>query len=249
MLVAAWITGVATGSLAILAGVTAWYARKAFNQQAEELRVLQKQASDQADMLAINNDQLDYQARQFDEQKNLNARQTEVLELQAQELRESLGERKRNADDQRRSRAAFVFVTANYHAAHRPPDGVIGASRDPVVEMKVHNTGSQPVYDVRVHWVDAAKGSQAGGESVLGTIVPGWSDATRRDLPDGTAPEDFIPVVYFRDAALLRWTLLPDGQLDEVDPGLPAGAPAIATTAVARARLSSGADLNWMTAD
>jgi len=43
-------------------------------------------------------------------------------------------------------------------------------------------------------------------------------------------------VVYFRDAASLRWTLLADGELAEVDPDESAGAPTIATAAVARAR-------------
>ena len=38
MLAATWFTAIATGILAIFAVVTAWYARKAFREQSEEVR-------------------------------------------------------------------------------------------------------------------------------------------------------------------------------------------------------------------
>jgi hypothetical protein len=47
MLVATWITAIATGLLAALAFVTAWYASRAFRKQAEEVSALQKQVEDQ----------------------------------------------------------------------------------------------------------------------------------------------------------------------------------------------------------
>jgi len=83
MLAAAWITAVATGLLAAFAVVTAWYARKAFGEQAEQLGVLQRQAETTMDVLKVQSDQLDYQQQQFDAQKDLNVKQTTVLELQA----------------------------------------------------------------------------------------------------------------------------------------------------------------------
>ena len=159
-----------------------------------------------------------------------------MLELQAKELSESIDERKRNADEQRRSRAALVYMTSSFDPGFHPGPGVIALDRERAVDLEVHNTGHQPIYDVRIKWVDAAKGSQAGADDVRGTLPPGDTHTARRDLPSGTAPGDFIPVVYFRDAALLCWTLLADGQLGEVDPAAPPGAPVIAITAVMRAR-------------
>jgi membrane protein implicated in regulation of membrane protease activity len=86
MLAAAWITAVATGLLAAFAVVTAWYARKAFQEQARELGVLQRQAETTREMLGVQSDELDHQQQQFNAQKDLNAKQTTVLELRAREL-------------------------------------------------------------------------------------------------------------------------------------------------------------------
>jgi hypothetical protein len=224
-----WLTAIFTGVLAIGAIVTAIFAIRAFRKQSAELGVLQQQAKDQSEQLGI-------QRQQADDQRKVGEKQTTVLELQARELSESLDERKRNADEQRRSRAALVYVTASFDPGFHPGPGVVALDREPGVDLEVHNTGGQPIYDVRVQWVDAAKGSQAGAEDVLGTLPPGDTRAVRRDLPSGTAPGDFTPVVYFRDAALLCWTLLADGQLGEVDPAAPPGAPVIAITAVMRSR-------------
>jgi len=236
MLAAAWLTAAATTLLAAFAIVTAWYARRAYREQAKELSALQQQAEATTRMIEIQSGQLDAQRGQLGEQQKINAEQTRVLELQARELSDSIDERKRDADEQRRSRAALVYMTADFDPGLHPGPGVIALAREPGVDVEVHNTGGQPIYDVRVHWVDAAKGSQAGGEDVLGVLPPGGTHTSRRDLPSGTAAADFIPVVYFRDAALLCWTLLADGQLGEVDPAAPPGAPVIAVTAVMRAR-------------
>lgn len=229
MLAAAIVTAIATAVLALFAVVTAIFAIKAFGKQSQEVR-------DQAGMLKVQSDQLEAQREQLGEQQKINAQQTQVLELQSRELGESIDERKRNADEQRRSRAALVYVTTSFDPGLHAGPGIVALDREPGVDLRVHNTGSQPIYDVRVQWVDAAKGSQAGAEDALGTLPPGGTHSARRDLPGGTAPGDFIPVVYFRDAATLRWTLLADGQLGEVDPAVPPGAPVIATTAVMRAR-------------
>src|SRR5260221_13834131 len=89
LIAATQITAIATAVLAAFAIVTAWYARRAFREQSEEVRTLKKQLKDQQD---------------------LTAKQTPVLELQAEELRESLDERKREAANQRRAQASMVFV-------------------------------------------------------------------------------------------------------------------------------------------
>jgi hypothetical protein len=43
--VATWVTGIATAVLAVFAIITAWYARKAFRKQAEEVGLLLEQAN------------------------------------------------------------------------------------------------------------------------------------------------------------------------------------------------------------
>ncbi len=224
-----WLTAVLTGVLAVGAIVTAVFAFKAFGKQSQEV-------ADQAALLKIQSDQLDAQRQQLAEQQKINAQQIKVLELQARELSESIDERKRDADDQRRSRAALIYMTVDFDRGLRDVPGMIMVPRGPSVEATVHNTGSQPIYDVRVHWVDARTVSQGGSEDQLGTIPPGQDGTAKRDLPDGTAELHLVAVAYFRDAAGLRWTLMADGQLGEADPAAPPGAPVIAITAVMRAR-------------
>ena len=53
MLAAAWFSAVAVGLLAVLAGFTAWYARRAFREQSREVRAIERQAKDQAEMLIV----------------------------------------------------------------------------------------------------------------------------------------------------------------------------------------------------
>jgi hypothetical protein len=121
-------------------------------------------------------------AEQLAEQQKINAQQTSVLELRARELSESIAERKRDTADRRRSRAALAHVTAKFDPGPhlRPGSGVIAIPCEAGVDLTVHNTGSQPVYVVRVHWVDAGKGSQAGGDDAPGTLQPDADLAVRR---------------------------------------------------------------------
>ena len=147
MLAAAWITAVATGLLAILAGVTAWYARNAFLKQSQEVRAIERQVHDQeeltrqqAELLKVQSGQLELQRHQLDDQRQANAKQAEVLELQAAELRESLDQRQRDADEQRRSQAAKV--TALFATDPKMARGPWGAL--------IRNASDLPVFDVRV---------------------------------------------------------------------------------------------------
>ena len=104
---------------------------------------------------------------------------------------------------------------------------------------KVYNTSGQPIYDVRVHWLDAGSGVQVGVEDKLWTIGPGQERRIDRPVPDNVAPSDFTVVAYFRDSAALRWTLTTAGHLATVEPSLQAGAPLIATTALSRSPYST----------
>ncbi len=87
LIAAAQWTAVATIVLAVFAIVTAVFAFLAFRAQSSEVTTLRGQLEDQ---------------------KELNPKQTPVLELQARELRESIDERKRDAEDQRQSQANKV---------------------------------------------------------------------------------------------------------------------------------------------
>lgn len=161
-----------------------------------------------------------------------------AFRAQSSELAALRKDRRRDALDRHRSRAALVYVTAGFSSEVRTdadPPGFIRLPRDARVSASVHNTGLQPVYDVRVHWVDAAKGSQAGDADIIGTLPPGGDRQVERVVPDSTVQDQLVPVVFFRDATGLRWTLLADGRLEEYTGPLPAGAPLIATTAADRA--------------
>jgi hypothetical protein len=95
------ITAIATTVLAVFAIITAWYARKAFLKQSQEVR-------DQAEMLQVQAERLETYRKQVDEQHKINATYGGVLELQAREIRASLEERKHAAEEERRSQAAKV---------------------------------------------------------------------------------------------------------------------------------------------
>jgi len=156
-----------------------------------------------------------------------------ILQSQAKDDRE---DRLREAAERRRERGSMVYMTVAFDEGVRANLELAVLPRNPSVTATVHNSGRQPVYDVRLHWVDADSGVQAGAEDVLGTISPLNKVAAKRTLPEGTGELPVIPVAHFRDAAGIRWTLLDDGELDESDPTYPAGAPIIATSAVARSR-------------
>jgi hypothetical protein len=156
-----------------------------------------------------------------------------ILQRQADAQQDELV---RQADERRREQAARIYVTANLLPGNKASAGteaVAGrGARTPVLAAAVHNTSGQPVYDVRVHWVDLDSGTQAGAEDELGTIGPGEQRRIDRTVPGTVAPADFTLVAYFRDAAAFRWTLTPAGHLGTIDPDLPPGAPEIAIRAV-----------------
>jgi hypothetical protein len=220
MLTALVVTAIATAVLALFAIVTAAVASLAFWKQRQDLR-------EQQELLKVQAGQLETQRDQLNNQRALSARQTDVLDLQAAELRESLAERKRQAEERRRAQAALVYVT------------VETSTKPAKVGATIHNTSRQPIYDAHIHWIDTGKVAQAGEADQLGTVRPDASRLSVRDLPAGTAPSVFIPVAYFCDAGGCTWTLLPDGHLAPAM-NLPAGASVIATTALTQARTSAG---------
>jgi len=123
------ITAIATALLAVLAVATAWYARRAFLKQSQEVRAIEQQVKDeqeltkqQAELVKVQSDQLELSRQQFDEQRQINARQAGVFELQSTELRESLAERKHEAEQRRSAQAARVFVSQTTATMYKPDD-------------------------------------------------------------------------------------------------------------------------------
>ena len=148
------------------------------------------------------------------------------------------GQEERAAEERRRGQAARLYLTeltspeqAAIPVSVQVPEGRV--ARGPSVTVTVHNTSEQPVYDLRIHWVDWATTVQAGADDQLGTLRPGDTAGSERELPGNATVGQFHAVAYFRDAAGLRWTLTTDGQLKPVPPGLRAGASLIATGAAA----------------
>jgi hypothetical protein len=138
------ITAIATTVLAVFAIITAWYARRAFLKQSQEVR-------DQAEMLRVQAERLETYRKQVDEQHKINATYGEVLELQAREIRASLEERKHAAEEERRSQAAKV-------TAWLAPSDAVGAW-----EARIRNASDLPIFDVRtffhkLHKVDPVPG-------------------------------------------------------------------------------------------
>lgn len=219
MLAAAWITAVATGLLAILAGVTAWYARNAFVKQSEEVRAIERQVKDQeeltrqqAELLKVQSGQLELQRHQLDDQRQANARQAEVLELQAAELRESLEERKREAEQRRREQASQVFI----HIFH--VERVLTDQTPAEITARVENESNKPIHDVELRWRRASSSHGDPNPEPLGTLMPGSIRERRRQFPADTKLDVSLAVLRFRDASGITWTRRADVELTEQQP-------------------------------
>ena len=198
-----WITGIATGVLALFAIVTAYYAIRAFREQSKEV-------SDQAEMLGI-------QSEQLTEQRKINAEQIKVLKLQARELRESIDEREREREQRHRAQASRVFITQERRrtvpTGYEEREGV-----EPFVAATVVNSSEQPIYDAELRWhVGTADHGELPNPEPLGVIMPGPDGITRmRTFPYGVDMSNSGAVVRFTDAAGTRWLRRPDGYLNEI---------------------------------
>jgi hypothetical protein len=137
------MTAIATAVLAVFAIVTAVFAILAFRKQSLEV-------SEQAEMLRVQSERLDVYRGQVDEQREMNAKYRESLDLQAREIRASLEQRERAADEERRSQAARV--TAWF--ARPVPEGPWGAI--------IRNASDLPILDVRTFFNYIAEKWQGG---------------------------------------------------------------------------------------
>ena len=224
----ALLTAAGTVVLAVFAIVTSWYARRAFLKQSQEVAAIERQVADeqeltrqQGELITIQTGQLEALRGQLEEQRKASGAQAEVLGLQAAELRESLAERTRQAEQARSAQATRVFLTEepsigrSRRGAEAYGEFIGVGPRPPSVTATAHNTSDQPIYDVELYW---RRGSADYGDpnpELVGTLLPGDTHTSRRDFPPGTNMEVSGAVLRFRDASGTKWTRQPDGYLGE----------------------------------
>lgn len=156
------------------------------------------------------------QRQQLEDQRAASARQAEVLDLQAAELRESLEERKREAEQRQRAQASMVFLAQDSFRGRK--GGRDWAPAAPSAEMTVVNSSGQPVYDAELYWHRGSAGWGEPNPEALGMIMPGAEPKrSRRLFPEDTNMNMNVSgaILRFTDAAGIRWIRRPDGYLGE----------------------------------
>ena len=178
LIFATQLSAIATVVLAVFAIVTGVFSFLAFRKQSEEVRAIERQVTDQeeltrqqAELLKVQSSQLELQSHQLDDQREANAGQAKVLKLQADELGESLAERKREAEQRRSAQAARVFMSQQ--------EGVSFTEEDDEPQsysaiVTVVNTSDRPIYDAKLYW---HRGSESYGDFFR---RPCWHDHAGR---------------------------------------------------------------------
>jgi hypothetical protein len=191
------ITAIATVVLAIFAIVTAWYARRAFLKQSDEVLAIERQVKDQ---------------------KVLTRQQAELLEIQSGQLEVQRQQLNDQRTEQRRAQASRILISAEPR-----PDPGISESTDPIATnlVTVRNTSLQPIYDLRFLF------READGEWTLPSDPPDQAflmpdERYEYPFPVDIPYMDFMldtslvgAAVVFRDATGVHWRLYSDGRLDE----------------------------------
>jgi hypothetical protein len=214
LLLATQITAIGTAILAFFAIVAAAFAYLAFRKQSAEVTTLQQQANDQSEQLRL-------QRQQFEDQQQANARQAEVLDLQARELREALTRLEREESERRRAQAIRIFFWDERTAPKRARISIIGGDEPPVKrgpEQQVHvthvrNDSEFPISNLEFRW---HLGTAAIGEpDHLLQLLPCREEIRKRPVDPGDGLLRFEADLVFRDAAGVRWLRKPDGELME----------------------------------
>lgn len=182
--------------------LTAVYAVRAFRKQSQEV-------SEQAKQLKIQFDRFDLQEKQFEEQRKINAKQVEVFEFQVAELRESLGERRREALLRGRVQASRVSLIAKVIQT-TPGDSDSGFRLDMTV---ANGNNPLPVYDARRYWYSNGKLDEMNNPELLGTVLD--TATASRDFMPGSKPRDCGALLTFRDATRADWIRDMEGNLTE----------------------------------
>jgi hypothetical protein len=213
---ASWVSAIATVILAVGAIITAVLAKRAFDKQSEEVRILQQQAEDSAGMLKIQAGQLDAQHEQLHSLQKVGEKQIEVLGLQSIDLRESLEERKREAEGTRSAQASRVFLILNL----TPPDLRSVLAGHPThlrITAEVVNTSSQPAYAAWIDWPEGCTLSYRliPNPESLGDVLPDKRTTKIREYPVDWNGDLSDLAFRFTDAAGVRWIRRPGGHLAE----------------------------------
>jgi hypothetical protein len=186
-----WIAAIATVVLAIGVLAAAVFARKALSAH----------------------------VRQLAAQHDLTRQLAEAIELQSQNLRMALEER-------RRSQACQVFIELKRTGSAKAPKaaGLVAAT--------VHNNSRQPIYDLYVIWLLGT--TRLGKPDPAARLLPGEQVCFERspepadgDAPDSAAAstESLTAFLTFRDTAGIRWTVREDGTLSDISPAPEARSP------------------------
>jgi hypothetical protein len=217
-------TAVATVILAVGAIVTGVFAFLAFRAQREQLRAIESSVKDQqdltlqqAELISVQSGQLELQRAQLEDQRRANATHGEVLELQAEEIRESLKQREREAEAQRRSQAARVTAwIARTDAAGSWEARIRNASDLPIFDVRTffHAIHKNPV---RGGWDPVGQGGPPPDETICvfppqtdrSVAVPEKVQAIFGEVTDRT----YVVSVEFTDAAGNSWERDPRGAL------------------------------------
>jgi hypothetical protein len=196
----------------MFAVVTAWYARRAFLKQSQEVLAIERQVKDQEALTQQQADLLKIQSGQLEQQAELLRIQSGQLEVQRQQLNDQRAE-------QRRAQAKRILISAE----PRPDPGTSDFA-DPISTnfVTVTNTSPQPIYNLRFLF------RESDGEWTLPDdppdpapiLMPGerYEYPFSIDLPYVNYlldPSLVAAGVVFRDASGVDWRLYSDGRLDE----------------------------------
>lgn len=182
-----WLGALATVGLFIGAGFTVYYARHAFLKQSAE----------------------------FDDQRETNKKLAAAAELQVDELRESLAERKRQAVERRSAQASRVFAWQERRPALESTDPG-PAETSGLIFAHVRNASDQPVYDLQFRWLFKERARPFKTTQTEAPLGPGAARKIEfRGHPD-IGLDQFSVAVCFRDAAGVTWLRRPNGYLEEL---------------------------------
>jgi len=178
-----------TWGLLIGAGLTAWYAKRAFDKQCEEVSTIEAQLR---------------------AQQQLNELQTPVLDLQAKDLDASLKQRERENWERRIGQVSLIFTWEE-----RVSSQAVGTGGVDTVTVQVKNTSEQPIYDLRFSW--RVRNRPDRHETVrVKPLMPGDMEADSAPVPSGTERAMFGAAVIFRDRADRWWRMWPNGKFDDL---------------------------------
>jgi hypothetical protein len=150
--------------------------------------------------------------RQLAAQHDLTRQLAEAVELQSQNLRMALEER-------RRAQACQVFIELKRTSAAEMPEG------EARVAATVHNNSQQPIYDLYVIWLLGT--TRMGKPDPAARLLPGQqicferspepADGVAADSP-ATSAESLTAFLTFRDTTGIRWTVREDGTFSDISP-------------------------------